>query len=91
MVIEDEIVMGVKATPKRLECGFDVAGDKRLKQALMRHRLDVNQNMTASFNPANMVCYGCKARGPHSVIGGERTGPGCVGCIGPKFSACAVQ
>ena len=48
MVIEDEIVMGVKATPKRLECGFDVAGDKRLKQAMMRHRLDVNQNMTAS-------------------------------------------
>jgi hypothetical protein len=61
----------VKATPKRLECGFDVAGDKRLKQATMRHRLDVNQNMTASFNPANMVCYGCKARGPHSVIGGK--------------------
>jgi hypothetical protein len=75
MVIEDEIVMGVKATPKRLECGFDVAGDKRLKQATMRHRLDVNQNMTASFNPANMVCYGCKARGPHSVIGGEGQDP----------------
>jgi len=72
--MEEELVMGVTSQEKRIECGFDIAGDKRIKQAVMRHRLDTNMNMTASFNPANMMCYGCKERSPHSVIGGGRPG-----------------
>jgi hypothetical protein len=75
MVLDDEIVIGVKASPRREECCFDLVGDKRIKQATMWHRLDANQNMTASFNPANMVCYGCKLRGPHSVIGRDGQEP----------------
>ena len=54
--MEEELVMGVTSQEKRIECGFDIAGDKRIKQAVMRHRLDANMNMTASFNPANMMC-----------------------------------
>jgi hypothetical protein len=75
MAMEEELVMGVTSQEKRIECGFDIAGDKRIKQAVMRHRLDTNMNMTASFNPANMMCYGCKERSPHSVIGGEGQEP----------------
>ena len=50
MAVEEELVLGTTSQAKRVECGFDVAGDKRIKQATMRHRLDANMNMTASFN-----------------------------------------
>jgi hypothetical protein len=75
MAVEEELVLGTTSQAKRVECGFDVAGDKRIKQAIMRHRLDANMNMTASFNPANMICHGCKERSPHSVIGGDGQEP----------------
>jgi hypothetical protein len=42
MVMEDELVMGVTTQVKRTGCGFDLTGDKRIKQAKMRHRLDAN-------------------------------------------------
>ncbi len=73
--MEEELVMGATSQAKRIECSFDLAGDKRIKQAVMCHRLDTNMNMTASFKPANMVCHDCTERSPHSVIGGEGREP----------------
>jgi hypothetical protein len=35
----------------------------------MRYRMDGNVIMSLSFNPANMVCEGCKKRGKHSLVG----------------------
>jgi hypothetical protein len=35
----------------------------------MRYRMDCNAIMSLSFNPANMVCEGCKMRGKHSLVG----------------------
>ena len=68
---EEVIVFGEPRWPRRKEAGFDLAGDDRIRQAIMRHRMDVGQNISLSFNPANMICDGCKVRGQHSVIGGE--------------------
>jgi hypothetical protein len=70
----NEVVMGETMYPKRMEGGFD-AGDTRIKQTTMRYRMDTHANITASFNPADMICRGCKNRGPHSVIGGEDQHP----------------
>jgi hypothetical protein len=70
----NEVVMGETMYPKRMEGGFD-AGDTRIKQTMMRYRMDTHANITASFNPADMICRGCKNRGPHSVIGGEDQHP----------------
>jgi hypothetical protein len=31
--------------------------------------MDVGMNISLSFNPANLWCVGCKAKGGHSVVG----------------------
>jgi hypothetical protein len=71
---ENEVVMGETMYPKRKEGGFD-SEDNRVRQAVMWHRMDTNANITASFDPSDMVCRGCKVRGPHSVVGGEDQRP----------------
>jgi hypothetical protein len=53
---------------RRKECGFDLFGDDRVKDAVMRYQMDCNVTMLLSFNPANMVCKGCAKRGKHSRI-----------------------
>jgi hypothetical protein len=69
--MEDEVVLGDGRKEKRKEAAFNIKGEGRLSQVEWRHRLDVGQNITLSFNPANMRCNGCKARGQHSVIGSD--------------------
>jgi len=68
----NEKVMGDDPEVKRRrECGFNIAGDDRVKGATMRYRLDSNITMSLSFNPATMMCDGCQERGRHSLIGKE--------------------
>ena len=75
---------------KRREVGFDLAGDGRVRQTVLRHRMDVMLNVTCSFDPATMVCSGCKERGNHSMTGGQgRAGGPCV--HGPKLPSGSVQ
>ncbi len=66
---EEEIVVGEAAHEKRKEAGFMLSGDKRILQAQMRYRMDRAMCISASFDPANLICSGCKERGPHSVVG----------------------
>ncbi len=54
---------------RRKECGFDIFGDDRVQDAVIRYRLDCNVTMSLSFNLANMVCEGCAIRGKHSMTG----------------------
>ncbi len=49
--------------------------DSRVKQTILRHRMDTMQNITCSFNPADMTCSGCKVRGKHSVVGADSGEP----------------
>ncbi len=70
-----EMVVGEARQEKRKEAGFDLAGDGRVRQAIMRHRLDVLLNVTCSFDPVTLRCSGCKERGVHSVVRGERGEP----------------
>ncbi len=67
--MESEIVLGDLRGHKRKEAGFNLKGESRLEKVVWRHRLDVGQNITASFNAANMKCTGCPGRGVHSVVG----------------------
>jgi hypothetical protein len=69
--MEDKVVLGDGRKGKRKEAAFNIRGDGRLSQVEWRHRMDVGQNITLSFNPANMRCSSCKMRGQHSVIGAE--------------------
>jgi hypothetical protein len=69
--MEDEVVLGDWRGGRKKEAGFNIAGERRLEKVVWRHRLDVGQNITLSFNPASMTCSGCKKRGVHSVVGRE--------------------
>jgi hypothetical protein len=69
--MEDEVLLGDGRKEKRKEAAFNIKGEGRLSMFEWRHRLDVGQNITLSYNPANMRCTGCKVRGPHSVIGAD--------------------
>jgi hypothetical protein len=66
---EEEIVVGEAVHEKRKGVGFTLAGDKRILQAQMRYRMDRAMSISASFDLANLICSGCKERGPHSVVG----------------------
>jgi hypothetical protein len=59
MAGEMKLMGNVKRDAAR-EAGFCLAGDSRIKQAHLRHRLDVMLNMSLSFDPATMMCTGCK-------------------------------
>jgi hypothetical protein len=37
--------------------------------------MDTMQNITCSFNPADLTCEGCKGRGKHSVVGVDNGEP----------------
>ncbi len=67
--MESEIVLGDLRGHRRKEAGFNLNGESRLKKVVWRHRMDVGQNITVSFNPANMKCSGCPVRVVHSVVG----------------------
>jgi hypothetical protein len=69
------ILVGDGKNEKRKEAGFDLGGDSRVKQTTLRHRMDTMQNITCSFNPADMTCSGCKVRGKHSVVGADSGEP----------------
>ena len=69
------ILVGDGKNEKRKEAGFDLGGDSRVKQTILRHRMDTMQNITCSFNPADMTCSGCKVRGKHSVVGADSGEP----------------
>ena len=69
------ILVGDGRNEKRKEAGFDLGGDSRVKQTILRHRMDTMQNITCSFNPADMTCSGCKVRGKHSVVGADSGEP----------------
>jgi hypothetical protein len=66
-----EMVTGDMPDLKKKECGFNLAGDDRVKGAEMRYRLDSNITMSLSFNPATMTCGGCQKRGRHPLLGKE--------------------
>ncbi len=68
---EEEIVVGKASHEKRKEAGFTLSGDRRILQAKMRYRMDKGLCISVSFDPSNMMCTGCKERGPHSVAGRE--------------------
>jgi hypothetical protein len=68
--MEDEVVLG-DGRGGRKEAGFNIVGERRLEKVVWRHRLEVGQNITLSFNPASMTCSGCKKRGVHSVMSKE--------------------
>jgi len=72
---EQEILVGEGKQEKRREAGFDLGGDNRIKQTILRHRMDTMQNITCSFNPADLTCEGCKGRGKHSVVGADNGEP----------------
>ena len=72
---EEEIVVGTAQHPKRKEADFTLAGDNRILQAKMRFRMDKGMVISCSFDPGNLFCTGCKARGPHSVVGSEDGDP----------------
>jgi hypothetical protein len=73
--MEDEVMLGDGRKVKGKEAAFNIKGEGRLSKVEWRHRMDVGQNITLSFNPANMRCSGCKVRGQHSVIGAEDGNP----------------
>jgi hypothetical protein len=70
-----EMVVGEVKQEKRREVGFDLAGDGRVRQTVLRHRMDVMLNVSCSFDPATMTCSGCKERGVHSMVRGDRGEP----------------
>jgi hypothetical protein len=69
------MVVGEVKQEKRREAGFDLAGDGRVRQTVLRHRMDVMLNVSCSFDPATMTCSGCKERGVHSMVRGDRGEP----------------
>jgi hypothetical protein len=89
---EEEIVVGTAQHPKRKEKGFTLAGDSRILQAKIRYRLDRGMVISYSFDPGNLFCTGCKARGPHSVVGskGGDGGASGAGIHGPELLCSAV-
>ncbi len=66
---DEEHVVGEAGHQKRKEAGFTLAGDKKIRQAKMRVRMDRAMCISASFDPANLICTGCKERGPRLVVG----------------------
>jgi hypothetical protein len=46
------MVVGEVKQEKRREVGFDLAGDGRVRQTVLRHRMDVMLNVSCSFDPA---------------------------------------
>jgi hypothetical protein len=84
---EVEHVVGVAVNEKRKEAGFTVAGDKRILQAHMRFRMDRAMCISASFDPANLICTGCKERGPHSVVGSPDGEPVVMAVTDQNFPA----
>ncbi len=66
MAGEMKLMGNVKRDAAR-EAGFCLAGDSRIKQAHLRHRLDVMLNMSLSFDPSTMMCTGCKVGRLHSL------------------------
>jgi hypothetical protein len=67
--------IGVEVPSLKKEGSFCIEGDWRVRQAYLRHRMEVPCNMSLSFNPATMMCMGCSKRGPHCVMGGENRNP----------------
>ncbi len=65
----DEIVMGEAQREKRVEASFALEGDGRILRSVMRQRMDVALNITTSFNTEDLICNGCKERGPHTIAG----------------------
>jgi hypothetical protein len=55
---------------ERKEGSFCMEGDSRIRNCYLRHRLDFMYNMSISFDPATMMCFGYKERGPHCKLGG---------------------
>jgi len=81
------ILVGDGKNEKRKEAGFDLGGDSRVKQTILRHRMDTMQNITCSFNPADMTCSGCKVRGKHSVVGADSGEPAVLVITDQNFPA----
>jgi hypothetical protein len=71
IMLEDELVLGDGRGARRREAGFNIKGEGRLGKVVWRHRMAEGSNIPLSFNPANMKCSGCQARGVHSVVGAE--------------------
>ncbi len=66
--------------------------DGRVRQTVLRHRMDVMLNVTCSFDPATMICSGCKERGNHSMIRGDRGEPVVLVFTDQNFPAfCTVR
>jgi hypothetical protein len=84
---EEEIVVGTAQHSKRKEADFTLTGDNRIMQAKMRFRMDRGMVISCSFDPGNLFCTGCKARGPHSVVGSEDSDPVCLVFTDQNFPA----
>jgi hypothetical protein len=84
---EEEIVVGEASHEKRKEAGFTLSDDKRVLQVKMRYRIDRGMCISASFDPSNMICTGCKNRGAHSVLGNETGEPAVLVVTDQNFPA----
>jgi len=69
--MDEEVILGDGRRKRMKEAPFNIQGEGRLDKVVWRHRLDVGQNITLSYNPASMTCSGCKTRGVHSVVGAD--------------------
>jgi hypothetical protein len=63
--MDEEVILGDGRRKRMKEAAFKIQGEGRLDKVIWRHRLDVGQNITLSYNPASMTCSGCKTRGVH--------------------------
>ncbi len=82
-----EILVGDGKNEKRKEAGFDLGEDSRIRQTILRHRIDTMQNITCSFKPEDMTCSGCKGRGKHSVVGTDNGEPAVLVVSDQNFPA----
>jgi hypothetical protein len=57
------------------EGSFCNPNDTRIKQAVLRFRMDNCMTVLMSFDPANMICSNCLERGRHSVLNARDGGP----------------
>jgi hypothetical protein len=64
---------------------FVVPRDERIENCSTRFLVEKKQNISMSFDPITMLCCSCKAKGAHSVEGGE--GGGGAG----KFLSCLTR
>lgn len=64
-----------------------LGGDNRIRQVILRHHMDMMQNITCSFNPADLTCSGCKGRGKHSVVGADSGEPAVLVVSDQNFPA----